>query len=100
MSDAETEIAHMSRGNVSEDVKTLEEELSNKKLVALTQKQVDLIWELVAHVAYRCGKDTEMYTDFVELCDNLEELTTDPNVFDNHLELVTVEDESTFFKFK
>lgn len=53
-----------------------------------------------AHVAYRCGKDTEIYTDFVELCDDLEQLTTDPNVFDNHLELVTVEDEEQFFKFK
>ncbi|WBF79495.1 hypothetical protein BNNNBJKE_00050 [Aeromonas phage vB_AdhM_DL] len=71
-----------------------------KHILELTQKQIDLIWELSAHVAYRCGKDAEMYTDFVELCDNLEQLTTDPNVFDNHLELVTVEDEGTFFKFK
>lgn len=71
-----------------------------KHNLELTQNQIDLIWELSAHVAYRCGKDTEMYTDFVELCDNLEQLTTDPNVFDNHLELVTVEDEGTFFKFK
>lgn len=71
-----------------------------KHNLELTQKQIDLIWELSAHVAYRCGKDTEMYTDFVELCDNLEQLTTDPNVFDNHLELVTVEDEDPFFKFK
>lgn len=100
MSNMETEIARMSRGSIAEGVKTLNEELSNKKLVALTQKQIDLIWELGAHVAYRCGKDAEMYTDFVELCDNLEQLTTDPNVFDNHLELVTVEDEDPFFKFK
>lgn len=71
-----------------------------KHNLELTQKQIDLIWELGAHVAYRCGKDAEMYNDFVELCDNLEQLTTDPNVFDNHLELVTVEDEGTFFKFK
>lgn len=33
-----------------EDVKTLNEELSNKKLVALTQNQLDLIWEMSAHV--------------------------------------------------
>lgn len=71
-----------------------------KHNLELTQNQIDLIWELSAHVAYRCGKDTKMYTDFVELCDNLEQLTTDPNVFDNHLKLVTVEDEGTFFKFK
>lgn len=71
-----------------------------KHNLELTQKQIDLIWELGAHIAYRCGKDTEMYADFVELYDNLEQLTTDPNVFDNHLELVIVEDEGTFFKFK
>ena len=83
-----------------EHVKTLNEELSNKKLVALTQKQVDLIWGLTAHVAYRCGQDTEMYTDFVELCDTLEELTTEPDVFDKYVELVVVEDEDPYFKFK
>lgn len=83
-----------------EDVKTLNEELSNKKLVALTQNQVDLMWQLTAHVAYREGSNTEVYNDFVELCDTLEELTTDPNVFDTYLELVVVEDEDPYFKFK
>lgn len=71
-----------------------------KHNLELTQKQIDLIWEIGTHVAYRCGKDTEMYNDFVELYDNLEQLTTDPNVFDNHLELVIVEGVDPFFKFK
>lgn len=82
------------------DIKTLNEELSNKKLVALTQNQVDLIWEMSAYVAYREGSNTEVYNDFVELCDSLEELTTEPDVFDNHLELVVVDDEEPYFKFK
>lgn len=83
-----------------EDVKTLNEELSNKKLVALTQNQVDLMWQLTAHVAYREGSNSEVYNDFVELCDTLEELTTNPDIFDTHLELVVVEDEDPYFKFK
>lgn len=71
-----------------------------KHNLELTQKQIDLIWELSAHVAYREGSNTEVYNDFVELCDTLEELTTDPDVFDTHLELVVVEDEDPYFKFK
>lgn len=73
------------------DIKTLNEELSNKKLVALTQKQIDLLYCLTGYVAFRAGEDYELYTDFVNLSETLESLTTDVNKFDL-VELVLDED--------
>lgn len=73
-----------------------------KHKLELTQKQVDLLWELTAYVTYRCGNDIEMYNDFVELAKDLENLTTDVNSFDNHVVFVYDEDvpQDSHFKLK
>lgn len=72
-----------------------------KHNLELTQKQIDLVWEMCAHVAFRSGKDADTYQQFCNLSEELENLTTDPNTFDNLLEMVYDNDiEESYLKIK